>query len=143
MAKLVKEAVDKGFICVEDGVAAMPAEPTPGRLYCNPKDHKAVRLETGLPPLRVIVSNSGSSTEGLGKIVDYVVRPVDMAAASYVQDTPHVLRQLDEMNKVGPQRSGTFLFTMDVVDMYPSIPTARGPGVQRTALERAGSWLTG
>ena len=71
-----------------------------------------------------------------------------MAAASYVQDTPHVLRQLDEMNKVGPQRSGTFLFTMDVVDMYPSIPTARGPGVQRTALERAGmdrelvDWVT-
>ena len=126
----------------------MPQEPTPARLYCNPKDHKAVRPETGLPPMREIVSNSGSSTEGLGKIIDFYTRPVDMGAESYLEDTPDLLRQIQGLNDAGPQDETTFLFTMDVNAMFPSIPTSRGPAVQRRALEKAGlgqslvDWLT-
>ena len=138
ISKLVSEAEEKGLISDKDLQIAMPSEPTPARMYCNIKDHKAVREDIGIPPVREIVSCSGSNTEGLGKILDHYIRPVDESASSYIRDTPHVLRMFRELNEKGPQPRGMCLFTMDVVAMYPSIPTARGPEVLQRALDKAG-----
>ena len=71
---------------------ALPSEPTPARLYGNPKVHKPAREDLGIPPLREIVSCSGSNTEGLGKLIDSVTRPVDEGCSSFLEDTPHLLR---------------------------------------------------
>ena len=45
-----------------------------------PKDHKPVQEATGIPPLRPVVLCCGTALEGLGKIVDHFLRPVDEAA---------------------------------------------------------------
>merc|ERR1712055_1260336 len=101
--------------------------PSPSVL--DPKAHKDPREDLGIPPLREIVSCSGSNTEGLGKLVDSVTRPVDEACDSFLQDTPHLLRLIEELNTAGAQPEGTFIFSLDVVALYPSVPTSRGPEV--------------
>ena len=55
------------------------------------------------------------------------MRPVDQAGDSYIQDTTALLRRVQRENERGPQPKGTFVFSLDVVAMYPSIPTSRGP----------------
>ena len=83
---------------------------------------------TGIPPLRPVVLCCGTALEGLGKIVDHFLRPVDEAAPSFIQDTPALLGKIQELNSQGPQPKGTRLFSLDAVAMYPSIPTSRAPG---------------
>ena len=109
---------------------------------------KPPREDLGIPPLREIVSCSGSNTEGLGKLVDSFTRPVDESCSSFLQDTPHLLRLIEQLNSVGPQPEGTFIFSLDVVALYPSVPTSRGPDVLKKRLLKAGlsaglvDWVT-
>ena len=117
----------------------MPLEPKAGRLYGNPKVHKPVRAELGILPLREIVSCSGSNVEGLGKLVDLYTRPVDEAALSYLQDTPDLLRQIQQLNEAGPQPAGTTLFSVDVLVLYPSVPTLKGAGGGTAAAAEGGA----
>ena len=53
-------------------------------------------------------------------------------------DTPDLLRKIEQLNEAGPQPIGTHLFSCDVVALYPSVPTARGPEVLRKRLLLAG-----
>ena len=76
----------------------------------------------------LVVSCCGTPLEGLGKIVDYMLRPVDQRVRSYIEYTPDLLRKIHELNKRGPQPKGTIIFSLDVVKMYPSIPTDTAPG---------------
>ena len=148
IAELVEEGRRKGFVGEKDAEVANSPEPTPCRLYGNPKVHKPVREDLKIPPLREIVSCCGSNVEGLGKIVDFYCRPVDESCSSFIQDTPHLLRTIEELNSKGPQPAGTWIFSLDVVALYPSVPTSRGPEVQRKRLLMAGlnpelvDWLT-
>jgi hypothetical protein len=148
LKRMIWEGVDSGFISEKDGLAAMPEEPTAGRLYGLLKDHKPVRPETGLPPLREVVSCSGGNLEGPGKIVDHFLQEVDERVPTFIRDTPHLLRLIEELNAKGPQPPGTRLYSLDIVAMYPSIPTSRAPAVLRQRLLRAGmapdlaGWLT-
>ena len=145
---LVDEGVREGYVGEKDGAVAMPKEPTPARLYGNPKVHKPVRADIGIPPLREIVSCAGANTEGLGKLVDSYTRPVDESCKSFLQDTPHLLRLIEELNQQGPQPPGTFIFSLDVVALYPSIPSNKGPEVLKGRLlkarrpEKLVDWLT-
>ena len=98
---VLKEGCDKGFFGEKDCAAATPERASPGKLYGLPKDHKTVRPKTGLPPIRPVVSCCGGNLEGLGKLVDHFLRPVDEAAASFVQDTPDLLRKILHLNTLG------------------------------------------
>ena len=146
--ELVEEGVREGFVGEKDGAVAVPKEPTPARLYGNPKVHKPIREDIGIPPLREIVSCAGSNSEGLGKIVDSYTRPVDENCRSFLQDTPHLLRLIENLNEEGPQPEGSYIFSLDVVALYPSVPTNKGPGVLKQRLLKAGKpvklvdWLT-
>jgi hypothetical protein len=44
----------------------------------------------------------------------------------------------EQLNEAGPQPEGTILFSVDVVALYPSVPTLQAPGVLRHQLLRAG-----
>ena len=145
---LVEEGREKGFVSEKDAAVAMPSEPTPARLYGNPKVHKPIREDLGIPPLREIVSCSGSNAEGLAKLVDSFTKPVDESCDSFLEDTPHLLRLIQDLNEAGPQPSGTYIFSLDVVALYPSVPSSRGPEVLRRRLIKAGlaqdlvDWVT-
>ena len=68
---------------MEPLTAAVPQEATAGRLYMNPKDHKRPDPVTNIPPMREVVSGSGSNTEGLSKIVTHYINPVNKSQPSY------------------------------------------------------------
>ena len=135
---LVEEGRNKGYVGEKDAENAMPATPTPARLYGNPKTHKQIPPGKVIPPLREIVAGTGSNCEGLGKLIDAVTRPVDEKAASFIMDTPDLLRKVELLNSMGEQPIGTHLFTVDVVALYPSVPTSRAPEVLKKRLLAAG-----
>ena len=51
---------------------------------------------------------------------------------SYVQDTADFLRRGEEMGRV---EEDEFMFTMDVVALYPSVPQAKAKEAMRRSLE--------
>ena len=53
-------------------------------------------------------------------------------------DTPDLLRKVDMLNSLGEQPVGNHLFTVDVVALYPSVPTSRAPEVLKRRLLAAG-----
>ena len=83
----------------------------------------------------MVVSCSGANLEGPGKIVDHFLQRVDEQVPTFIRDTPHLLRKIEELNQCTPA-------------MYPSIPTSRAPAVLRQRLLRSGmavdlaDWLT-
>ena len=73
--KSVKKAVDQGraagYISEADANLMVPDKPTPGRLYGLVKDHKPPVSGSNIPPLREVVSGSGSNTEFISAYVDH------------------------------------------------------------------------
>ena len=55
--------------------------------------------------------------------MDFYLRPVDEVALSFTQNMLVLLRKIQRENEIGPQVEGTRLFSLDVVAMYPLIPT--------------------
>ena len=45
---------------------------------------------------------------------------------SYIQDTPHILRMIEDINSKGPLPKGTIPITLDVTALYHSIPHEGG-----------------
>ena len=125
IVEILSEGNRKGYVGEDDLVVTIPAEVRLVRAYGQPKDHKEIIPETGIPPLRPVISCLGSIMEGSGKLGDDLLRPVDEAAASYIQDTTALLRRVQRENERGPQPKGMFVFSLDVIAMYPSIPTSR------------------
>ena len=107
----------------------------PNRLYGLPKVHK---FKTGdkIPPCRPIVSNSGANTEMISAFVDHYSKHLVKDLKSYVQDSPHFLRILEEENQKGPQSMNTFPVTIDVTALYTSIP-AKGESGGMKSFEKA------
>ena len=70
IVELVWDRNREGFIGDKDAEAAIPEREIPGRVYGLPKDHKEVVPDTGIPPLRPVISCSSTIMEGPGKIVD-------------------------------------------------------------------------
>lgn len=68
---LVNEGVECGHIHPDDVPHLVPPQPKPGRFYGLVKNHVEPEQRTGpIPPLRPIVSASGSNTEGISHLVD-------------------------------------------------------------------------
>ena len=124
--KLVEKGVDKGFICPEDAALMVPPEPAAGRLYGLVKDHKPVNPETGIPPLREVISGSGSNTEMVSAYADHHIKSYVKKLETYLEDTPHVLRCVALMNREGPLPPGAIPVTCDARELYPSIPHEGG-----------------
>ena len=91
-----------------------------GKLF---SDNKFVHEGKKFPPCRPIVSNSGSNTENISGFVDFYSRHLVKNLKSYVEDSPDLLRIIENENKNGPQTKNTFPVTIDVTALYTSIPT--------------------
>jgi len=120
--QLVKEAVESG---VQDGIlqkeeanAMIPDEAKPGRLYGLAKDHKKYDK---IPPFRPIVSGSGSLTENISKFVDFHAKPIVSELPSFIEDTPDLLRALEDLKKEKLPMNAIPV-TIDVVGLYSNIP---------------------
>ena len=72
-----------------------------GKFYGIPKVHKGVPEGKNIPPLRPIVSLSGSNAELISKFIDYHSKEEVKRVTSYVQDTPDLLRIFEAENDKG------------------------------------------
>ena len=86
---------------------------TPGRFYCNFKVHKN-HIENEAPPVRPITSGSGSLTEGIATYVEYHLKEISTLHDNYIQDKPHFLRMIEDINKKKIIKHNTLLVTYDV-----------------------------
>ena len=130
----LEESAKKEIITESDAKNLLPAEPTPGRFYGLVKNQKGVPEGEKIPPLRPVVSGSGSNTEMISWLVNQEAKHMVPKLDSYWQDTPHALRDLEEENKRGPQPANAILVTADVVGLYTNIPQEEGMEVFRQAL---------
>ena len=127
IARALKLGLKEGYVSSSD-FRAMTPNGEPGRLYGLPKVHKTIKPGEQIPPCRPIVSNSGSNTEAISYFVDHHAKEVTKNIASFVEDSPDLLRTFAIENKQGPQPSGSFPVTVDVVGLYTNIPAQGDEG---------------
>ena len=101
--KFLDESAENDIISKKDAKNLLPQEPAAGRLYGLVKNHKKIEEGEKIPPLRPVVSGSGSNTELISWLVDQEAKQMVPKLDSYWQDTPHALRDIQEENKRGPQ----------------------------------------
>ena len=87
--------------------------------YLLPKIHK---LNT---PGRPIVSACSCPSENISEYLDSLLLPIVQSLPTYGKDTTHALTIFEQIN-AAQHFQPQFLFTMDVVSLYSSIPHADG-----------------
>ena len=102
--------------------------------YMLPKIHK--KLDN--PPGRPIVSGNGCPTERISQFVDHFLKPIVQNTTSYIRDTTHFLKILQDFDQTP---DNTFLVTLDVSSLYTNIPNDLGIAACKEQLEinQAGS----
>ena len=68
--KFLEESAKEEIISQNDAKNLLPQEPTPGRFYGLVKNQKTIPEGDKIPPLRPVVSGSGSNTEMISWMVD-------------------------------------------------------------------------
>ena len=127
----LKEMRDKGQITTKmrDYMAAKNTKS--GTMKINRKIHKKVK-GNGRHPTRVYISGIGTPTEGIAGLVEEELKEGVEEQESYIQDTADFLRRLEEM---GPMEKDEFMFTMDIVALYPMVPREKAEAAMRKNLE--------
>ena len=91
----------------------------PVRFYILPKIQKNKDNPRGRP----IVSATSHPTEHISQFVDAHLNPLVPELPSYIKDTTHFLRKLDDLKELPP---GSLLVTLDVSSLYTNIPHKEG-----------------
>ena len=99
----------------ESAKALLHPCPQTSNFYLLPKIHKANN------PGRPIVSSHSCPTVLISQYVDSVLSPIVSTLPSFIQDTPHFLRLIQNF-EFPENPSERTLFTMDVTSLYTSIP---------------------
>ena len=123
---LVEEGVKSGYIHPDDEKMMVPSVAKPGRYYGLPKNHKLIALGKNIPPLRPVVSGSGSKTEGISHWVDVHSKSEVSKLESFVEDSRHMLEIICHLNKKGPQPSQAVPVTLDISGMYSNVLIEEG-----------------
>ena len=126
---ILEEGLDHEYLTVNEFKAMTPENKNPPRFYCNFKVHKT--YET-VPPVRPIVSGSGSITENTGKFVAH--HQHHQHHHSYIKDTPDFIRKVEELNKIGLAKN-SIIVTMDVSGLFTNIPKEDGLESARESLD--------
>ena len=128
----LKDLRDRGCITTKMRENLSAKNTKEGVMKINRKVHKKVK-ENGRHPTRVYISGIGTPTEGIAGLVEEELREGVEGQRSFVQDTADFLRKLEE---VGRLEEGDFMFVMDVVALYPSVPRERAREAMRRSLEQ-------
>ena len=132
---VLSDAKEADIISNDEYEAMSPASKGPGRYYQLFKLHKPY-ASNELPPERPIISQSGSITEAISQYIDHHAKSLVPEMDSYIQDTPHFLRTLEEINKKQVIDDKTFPISLDVKGLYLNIPQHEGIESFRNALQR-------
>ena len=117
---ILEEMFENNIISRLEFNAMCADDKSPGRFYCNFKVHKPHAHKTA-PPVRPILSGSGSITEGIATFVEHHIQPLSVSHDTYLQDTPHFLRLIQNINKGPKLKKNAMLVTWDVEGLYTNI----------------------
>ena len=132
--EVLTEARALEIITEEEFKAMIPFECEAARFYCNFKVHKP-HIPGTPPPVRPIISGSGSITEGIGQFVDHHIKEVATKHPSFLQDTPHFLRAIESLRRGDKLPPNAVLVTADIKAAYQNIPQNDGTDCLYEALE--------
>ena len=77
-----------------------PEEKGPGKFYYNFRVHKP-NEQNKAPPVRPIISGSGSLTENPSLFVEHHLKDLAKTHKTFIQDTPDLLRHIESINDNG------------------------------------------
>ena len=111
----------------------IPIEPCASRAYGLCKDHKSYQK---IPPFRPIISGCGSNTENISKFVDHHANSLVRNLPSFLEDTPHLLRCLEDLqDQCGYIPDEVIPVSLDIVGLYTNIPSDEGVSYFAEALD--------
>ena len=96
--KVIDEGYDNDILSKDEHEALYPEGKKPGKFYCTFKVHKN-HIPGRPPPVRPIVSCSGSITENIGSYVEHHLKDLANKHNSYLKDTPDFLRVIENINQ--------------------------------------------
>ena len=85
-------------------------------------------------PGRPVVNSIDSHTSRISKYVDFYLQPFSQHLPSYIKDTSHFLRKLNNVKDSNPDN---ILVTLDVKSLYTNIPNEEGIEAVREAITRS------
>jgi hypothetical protein len=128
------EALNNEEISKAEFDAMTAKDKKPGKFHQLLKIHKKIE-EPNLPPGGPIISGCGSITENLSLFVDHHAKDLVPEIPSFLQDTPHLLREL-EILKTTRIPPNSFPISVDVVGLYTNIPHNEGIESLKSALNK-------
>ena len=109
----IQSGYDNEIISKPEFEAMCPESKKASKLYCNFKIHKE---HDHIPPVRAIISGSGSILENPSKFVDFHLKDLADKHESYIQDTPDFIRKIEELNNKTSFPQNALLVTLDVTN---------------------------
>ena len=125
ISNALKEALEGEIISKDEYSEMIADDKGPGRFYCNFKVHKPLEKNKA-PPVRPIISGSGSITEGIATFVNHHIEEIGIKHETSLQDTPDFLRMIDKNNEGPKLDKNAILATMDVEGLYTNITHEEG-----------------
>ena len=111
----------------------LPPKPQASKLYLLPKVHKPFE---NFPKCRPIIASSGCNTERISWFVDTLIKEDVKKLDSFIEDTPHLLRQINIINDKGDMPENTIPISIDIKSMYTNIPLQEGLEACQETLEK-------
>ena len=96
---------------------------------------KIHRTHDQIPPVRPIISRSGSITENIGVYVEHHINEISTTHPPYLQDTPHFLRIVHKINSGPKLPKNAMVVTSDIIGAYTNIPQDDGSACLLEVLE--------
>ena len=115
--EVLDEGLEKKYISKEEYKAMDAKDKDPAKFYVNFKVHKS-HEKNKAPPVRPIVSGSGSMCENTGKFIQHHIKHIANKHETYLQDTSNFLRTLNEVKGLDKK---AILVTMDVKALFTNI----------------------
>ena len=123
LTALLQHLRNTNFVSPREFRALLPADDyKPRRFFLLPKVHKSKWPDEEMPPGRPIVSDVGSVSRPCASFLEHFLAPIAQSAPTYLRDSHHLIALLQDT----PLHYDSLLFTMDVADLYTSIPIEAG-----------------
>lgn len=108
--------------------------------YVLPKTHKKIDEGLGAWPRRPVLRGCCSPTRPGDRLLTTTLSPLLELLPERLQDTTHFLRRLKEDPKLERE---VYLFSFDIVSLYPSIPQEEAAGVVANFYEKNLGYVKG
>ena len=128
---LLQAGFDNKIITKEEFEEMWPKSKTASKFYCN---FKIKKTYDHIPPVRPIISGSGSFVENPSKFIDHHIAELSNKHDSYIQDSPDCIKQIEDIHRKWKLPNNTLLASFDVKSLFTNIPQDEGTQCTEEAL---------